>query len=138
MAETSFRDGFEVPFRDYVLKDVELATLVEGRFYPQHLATFYTNSTTFPLATFYEETGSMPNFTIIQKFNVVIQAYSNVSYDEAYEIHKAIYERLGGTNGPISIPTRIVIRPLTTPAKSFDEKSRLFSVYNRFTVTWIP
>ena len=34
MAETSFRDGFEVPFRDYVLKDVELATLVEGRFYP--------------------------------------------------------------------------------------------------------
>lgn len=138
MPETSFLDGFYIPFRNYVLADIEINSFIEGRFYGHQLATFYTQNTSFPLVTFWIESGEMPNFNIYQRFNINIRAFSNVSYDEAYRIYKAIFERLGGQNGPLTIPTRIIIRPLTTPSEGYDERARLFSVGSRFAVTWIP
>ncbi len=138
MPETSFLDGFKVPFRNFVLKDVEISSLIEGRFYGQQLATFYTNSTSFPLAVFYVEGGNMPNMNIIQRFPLRIQAYSNQSYDEAYWVYTPIFEILGGQNGPVTISNRINVRPISTPVETYDEVARLYGVTGRFNVIWIP
>ena len=137
MALTDFNQDFKIPFRNFVLDDLEVSSLIEDRFYGAYLATFYTQQTSFPLATFHAEGGNFPNLNIIQKFFMRITAYSDQHYDEAYTVYKAIYERLGGENGPVAIDQTMIVRPITTPTETYDEESRLYGITSRFSIIWI-
>lgn len=137
MSLTDWNQDFKVPFRNYILSDLEVSSLIQDRFYGAYLATFYTQTTSFPLATFHAEGGNFPNLNIIQKFIMRIITYSNQHYDEAYTVYKAIYEKLGGQDGPAYINKNVVVRPLTTPTETFDEEARLYGITGRFSVIWI-
>lgn len=138
MTSTDFNADFKIKFRDFVLNDLEVASLIGDRFYGSYLATFYTDSTTFPLATFTFITGSLPNLNIIQQFPLVIDCFSNQHYDEAYTIDKAILDILGGTSGPVYINNNIIIRPVTSPQEKFDEGARIYSIERRYHVVYFP
>lgn len=132
MPSTDFNFDFRIPLRDYILGDLEINELIDQRFYGSQLATLF--DPTFPLAVFYSEVGTVHNFGIVQRFNLVVRAYSDVSYDEAYKIYKAVAERLGGIDGPIAINCNIVIRPITTPTETYESDPRLHGVGSRFGV----
>lgn len=135
---TNFNDGFKIPFRNYILEDNEVSSLIENRFIGAFLATFYTTNTSFPLATFYQRQGDFPIQNIIQRFEIIVTAYSNLHYDEAYQVYKPIFEKLGGENGPVSINHKITIRPNCTAYETFDDEARLYGVSGRFKVIWFP
>lgn len=137
---TNFNIGFKIPFRDYVLNDIVVTDLIESRFYGSFLATLYTDKYTpsFPLATFTTVNGSMPNLNIIQRFPLVINSFSNSTYDEAYEVDSAILDTLGGLDGPISITKNITIRPLDSGRETYDEDARIFGIERRYSVIYIP
>jgi hypothetical protein len=136
LPSVNFNDDFRIPFRNYILDDLEMNELIAQRFFGSQLATLF--DPTFPLAVFYAETGAVHNLGIVQRFTIVIRAYSDVSYDEAYKIYKAIAERLGGTDGPITIcpvdGINIVVRPITTPTETYEVEPRLHGVGGRFGV----
>lgn len=138
MPENDFNFGFKIPFRNYILDDLEVTSLIEDRFYGAFLATFYTGNTSFPLATFNQVGGTMPNLNIIQRFHLLINSYSNETYDQAYLVDKAIFEKLGGQNGPITVNENAVIRPVSTPEETYDEIARLYGIRRRYFVTYIP
>lgn len=134
-----FNQHFKVPFRDYVLGDLEVNNLIgTDTFHAAQLATL--RDPTFPCAVYYPEPGFVGNLGIVQRFNVVIRCYSAHSYDEAYEVYKAIVERLGGDSGPITISTdegNIVIRPISTPSETYQANPRIFGVGSIYGVVLI-
>lgn len=138
MPSQDYNEDFIVPFRNYVLDDLELNTLIDNRFYAAQLATLDLTSTSFPIAVFFPVGGSHANLSIIKRINMSIRCYSNISFDEARDIHRIISERLGGQNGPITIPdTKIIVRPETMPTELYENDPRLFSVGSRFLIHWI-
>jgi hypothetical protein len=137
MPSTDFNNDFRIIFRNFVL-NTDVAGLIDDRFLGAYLATFYTSTTTFPLATFHPQGGSLPNLNIIQDFTLIINCYSNESYDEAYTVDKAFMDILGGANGPVTINDNIIIRPISTPSETFDEIARLYGINRRYKVIYLP
>jgi hypothetical protein len=137
MAETSFNEGFKIPFRNYIIADLPVNALIGERFLGGWLATFYNDSTTFPLATFSPMSGTPSNLNIIQKFHIMINCYSNQHYDEAWSIDKAILDLCGGPSGPAYVNSNITIRPASTGDEIFDEAARLYGVSRRYLVVYI-
>lgn len=132
-----YNKDFKIPFRDFVLSDINVAGLIGDKFNGAQLATFYTNNTSFPLATFTPQMGGFPNLTIYEKFSILISGYSDKSYDEAHDVFHSIYSILGG-DGPESITPHITVRPIGTTYESFDTLSRLYQVTGKFLIIWIP
>ena len=139
MASTDFNTDFRIEFRNFVLADSAVSGLIDDRFIGAWLSTFYhTDSTKFPLATFHPEYGSMPNLNIIQDFFLRTMSYSNLHFDEAYTIDKALMDILGGANGPVAINGNIIVRPISTPEEIFDDKARLYGISRRYKVIYLP
>jgi hypothetical protein len=138
MPSQDFNEGFRVPFRQYIIDDLAINSLIDNRFYGAQLATLDLTASSFPIAVFYPDAGSPYNLSIIKKFRVVIRCYSENSFDESYAIYKLICERLGGENGPVTIPdTGITVRPVTLPNETYENEPRLYGVGSRFLVHWI-
>jgi hypothetical protein len=135
MPSFDYNIDFKIPFRNYVLEDLELNSIINNRFYGSQLATLF--EVPFPMAVFYSEGGSVQNLGIVKRFTVVIRAYSDKHFDEAYTIHKAISERLGGENGPKYITNNITIRPTSTIVETYENDPRIYGVGSRFGVVWI-
>ena len=139
MASTDFNSDFRIEFRNFVLANSAVSGLIDDRFIGAWLSTFYhTDSTKFPLATFHPQGGSMPNLNIIQDFILGINSYSNLHFDEAYTIDKALMDILGGANGPVAINGNIIVRPISTPEEVFDDKARLYGISRRYKVIYLP
>ena len=138
MASTDFNLDFRIEFRNFVLADSAVSGLIDDRFIGAWLSTFYTDGTKFPLTTFHPEYGSMPNLNIIQDFFLRTMSYSNLHFDEAYTIDKALMDILGGANGPVSINGNIIVRPISTPEEIFDDKARLYGISRRYKVIYLP
>jgi hypothetical protein len=136
---TSYNDDFKIPFRNYVLDDLEVNSLIDQRFHGQQLASLYNPA--FPCAVFYQDAGLVKNLGIIKQFSLVIRAYSADTYDEAYSVYEAIAERLGGISGPITInidtDNKVIIRPTSTTTETYENEPRIYGVGSRFGVTWI-
>lgn len=137
MPSTDFNADFRIIFRNFVLNS-EVSSLIDERFTGSFLATFYTSTTSFPLATFHTLGGNLPNLNIIQEFTLITNCYSNESYDEAYTIDKALMDILGGADGPVAINDNIVIRPISPPNETFDELARLYGINRRYKVIYLP
>jgi len=135
MSSFDYNNDFKIPFRNYVLEDLEVNTIIANRFYGAQLATLF--EVAFPMAVFYQDVGQVQNLGIIKRLIMVIRGYSNTSFDEAYTIHKAISERLGGGSGPKYITPYITIRPLSTPTETYEKEPRLYGVGSRFNVVWV-
>lgn len=127
-----FNEDFKIVFRNYVLEDLPLTVLIENRFYGSQLATLY--DPTFPLAVFWPDIGAPIANGRVQKFNLNVRAYSEITYDEAYSIYTLVRNRLDDK----VIEPRIVIRPVTTPNELYEANPRIYSVGSRFLVHWIP
>jgi hypothetical protein len=124
-------DEFEIAFRNFIIDDLDVNELIANRFYPSELATL-TNPT-FPLGTFYSESGDSI-LAIIQKFTLNVNTYSNVSYEQALLIYNAIFERCKN----VYIEGKsIAVRPRSTPYKYFDEIARIYGVTGKFQIVWI-
>lgn len=121
----NFND-FKEAFRAFVLADDTVEELIEDRFYGAYLATFYTTSTSFPLATFTIDSGKETLY--YRDFNIDIKAYSNQHYDEAHDVYQAIYNVLRQSTTDI----RTVIHVATSTSELYDEVSRLYVVTGRF------
>ena len=138
MPSQDYNNSFRVPLRTYILDDLEINSLIDNRFYGAQLATLELTTNSFPLAVFYPDSGDNLNLGIIKKFIIVVRAYSDNHFDEAYEIHRAISERLGGQSGAKSIPnTGITIRPTSIPHETYESEPRIYGVGSRFLVHWI-
>lgn len=136
MPSTNWNEDFRIPFRNYVLNNLPVNELIGQRFYARQLATLELTADSFPLAVFYPEIGQERNQGIIKRFTIFIRCYSDLHYDQCYEINKAILDCLGGEDGPITIGDGIIIRPLSTVSETFEEQPRIFGVGQRFQVIW--
>lgn len=137
MPSSNYNEDFRIPFRNYVLADLEVNSLIGDKFFAAQIASLdITGSDAFPMAVFYPEAGSNTGLGIIKRFGVVIRAYSNSTYDEAYDVYRAITERLGGNNGPTAINSNIIIRPNSTPTETYEVDPRIYGVGSRFNVIW--
>ncbi len=119
---------FEETFRNFVLDDVDVSDLIESRFFGTDLATI--RNPVFPSATFSPQAGD-DTLGFIQRFELVVKAYSNKHFTEANAVFDAIRTKL---NYDVSISPGIIIRPLGTPSRDFDEISRLYVISGRFRV----
>ncbi len=127
---SSFND-FKIGLRAAVLADPTVAGLIGARFFSAQLATFFTDGTSFPLATFHPLEG--PDNIFWRQFNIRVQAWSNKSYDESHDIFDAIRNVLFCT----FIKPKVVIRAFGGLTEDYDEASRLYSVSGTFRVTQI-
>lgn len=125
---SSFND-FKIGLRSTVLADPIVAGLIGTRFFSAQLATFFTEGTSFPLATFHPLEG--PDVLFYRQFNLRVQAWSNKSFDESHDIFDAIRDVLFCT----FLKPKVVIRAFGGLAEDYDEASRLYSVSGTFTVT---
>ena len=141
MPAVDFNEELKIPIRNHVLADLEVNSLIGDKFYGRQIATLdIEGDDAFPMAVFWFEGGTDTTLGIVRRFTMVIRGYSNSTYDEAYSVYKAIFERLGGGNGPITIRTdsgNIVIRPTSTPTETYENKPRIYGVGSRFSVIWI-
>src|ERR1700741_2083598 len=134
MPSTDWNEDFRIPFRKYVLDDIYVNAIIGQRFYARQLATLELTAGSFPLAVFYPEIGQERNLGIIKRFTIFIRCYSDLHYDQCYEINKAILDCLGGEDGPIVIAENIIVRPLSTVSETFEEQPRIYGVGQRFHV----
>lgn len=119
---------FEEAFRDFVLADVDVADLIESRFFGTELATL--RNPVFPSAVFSPLPGD-ETLGYIQRFDLTIRAYSQKTFTEANAVFDAIRTRL---NYDVRILPNVIIRPSGTPSRDFDEISRLYTISGRFRV----
>lgn len=127
---------FKIDFRDYILNDATVASLIETRFRGAQIATLFSPDVriAFPLACFWPDVGDPIGAGRVQRFPINIRAYSSQHYDECYEVYGAIRKLLDQK----IITPRIVVRALTTPTESFEEKPRLYGVGSKFLFHWVP
>ena len=123
---------FKVTFRQHILGDTATAALIGTRFYGAQLATVF--DPIFPNAVFFQDPGNLPIATIVWDFVLNVRAYSSLHFDEAYGVFNAIMARLDST----IIGHSIVVRPITTPVEHFIEVSRLYGIYGKFKIIWLP
>lgn len=119
---------FEEAFRNFVLDDVDVADLIESRFFGTELATL--RNPIFPSAYFTPQPGD-DSLGFIQRFELIIRAYSKITFTEANAVFDAIRTRL---NYDVRINLSVIVRPIGTPSREFDEISRLFTISGRFRV----
>lgn len=119
---------FEEAFRNFVLDDVDVADLIESRFFGTELATI--RNPVFPSAYFTPQPGD-DTLGFIQRFEVLVRAYSKVTFVEANQVFDAIRTRL---NYDVRVLPTVIVRPVGTPARDYDEISRLYTISGRFRV----
>lgn len=122
---------FKIGLRAAVLADPTVTGLIGSRFFSAQLATFFTDGTNFPLATFHPLEG--PDRIFWRRFNIRVQAWSNKSYDECHGIFSAVRDVLFCTN----IKPKSVIHTFGGLLEDYESASRLYSVSGSFSVTQI-
>ena len=122
---------FKIGLRAAVLADPTVTGLIGTRFFSAQLATFFTEGTDFPLATFHPLEG--PDRIFWRRFNIRLQAWSNKSYDESHDIFAAIRDILFCAN----IKPKSVIHTFGGVLENYEESSRLYSVSGSFSVTQV-
>ena len=127
---SSFND-FKIGLRASVLADPIVAGLIGTRFFSAQLATFFTEGTSFPLATFHPLEG--PDVLFYRQFSLRVQAWSDKSFDESHDVFDAVRDVLFCTN----IKPKSIIRIISGLTEDYEEASRLYSVSGTFTVTQI-
>jgi len=125
---SSFND-FKIGLRAAVLADPTVIGLIGTRFFSAQLATFFTEGTDFPLATFHPLEG--PDQIFFRQFNIRIQAWSDKNYDESHDIFDAIRDVLFCT----FVKPKTVVRAFSGLIEDYEEPSRLYSVSGTFAVT---
>lgn len=137
MPSSNFNEDLKIPIRNHVINDVEVGSLIGEKFYGRQISTLdISGEDAFPMAVFYFETGG--GF-IVRQFSMVVRAYSNSTYDEAYQVHNKILKLLGGS-GPVTIAANdgfIVVRPISNPTESYEDTPRIYGVGSRFLINWI-
>jgi len=125
---SSFND-FKIAFRAIILADATVTGLIGTRLFSAQLATFFTEGTDFPLATFHPLEG--PDKFYWRRFNIRVQAWSDKSYDEAHDIFDAIRDVIACER----IKPKSTIRILGGLEEDYDDRARTYSVSGTFLVT---
>jgi len=128
MAAPDFND-VKIGLRSKVLGDPTVAGLIGTRLFSAQLATFFTEGTSFPLATFHPLEG--PDNFYWRRFNIRMQTWSNVSYDECHTIYGAIRDVIACT----TIKSKTIIRIFGGITEDYNEDSRLYSVSGSYLIT---
>ena len=86
-------DDYLQLIRNTVLGDSTVRDLIDTRFYPEEVET--NRNVEFPMATYTVEGGELiSRLPKVSRLGMRIWVHSEVDYDEAYEIYKAIFNVL--------------------------------------------
>jgi len=115
-----------IGIRNKVLANSNVSALIEDRFYPAELSEVINPS--YPCANFRMSSGardSDTNLLILIPFRIWV--WSELSYDEDYNIYEKIYDVLQRkVNDQDSIRYRC--KEITTPTEAYDPESRLYYI----------
>jgi len=128
MAAPTFND-VKIGLRTKVLADPVVTGLIGTRLFSAQLATFFTEGTSFPLATFHPLEG--PDNFYWRRFNIRMQTWSSVSYDECHTIFGAIRNVIAWT----TLKPKTVIRAFGGLTEDYNEDSRLYTVSGSYLIT---
>ncbi len=122
--------------REQALANSTLTGLISDRFYPSELPLIA--NPVFPCANFNFDVGigADRDAPVIHEVSFFLNAWSNVSYDEAYSIYDAVFDvfekaDLKDTN------VMALLFEESSPLEDFDSLSRTYSVRARWSGTAI-
>lgn len=130
-----------VAIRSFLLADSNITDLVGQKIFFSDLYSLYNDDGTFsnpafqlsgvsPFPSLILKMEEGPGNIYLKEFPLLITAYSNLHYKEAYDILQVVHERIFSTANPDNIAFSFS----GSPSEYYEQKLRLYGTYMRIKV----